>query len=101
MRYRPLQTRRPRRLLPHPIRQVISRLPRRQAGDLFLFCFRSYLFAWLCRRASKRTPPVATEPFNDFTGPVVGRETTKSQHLRVSSCKPPPSPPSTIPVADV
>ena len=35
------------------------------------------------------------------TGPAVGNETRKSQRLRVSSCKPPPSPPSTIPVGEV
>src|SRR6266852_1239270 len=53
------------------------------------------------RRASKRTTPVATLTLRDFTGPVVGRETRKSQRLRVSSWRPLPSPPMTMPVGVV
>jgi hypothetical protein len=39
-------------------------------------------FEWRWRRASNRTTPAATETLSDFTGPVVGSETTKSQRLR-------------------
>jgi hypothetical protein len=56
---------------------------------------------WRWRRASKRTTPVATLTLRDLTGPVVGRETRKSQRLRVSSWRPLPSPPMTMPVGVV
>ncbi|MGC1268858.1 MAG: hypothetical protein WA853_21450, partial [Candidatus Acidiferrum sp.] len=41
---------------------------------------RSY-FEWRWRRASKRTTPAATETLSDFTGLVVGKETTKSRRF--------------------
>jgi hypothetical protein len=61
---------------------------------------RCYL-AWRWRIASKRTTPAATETLSDFTGPVVGSETTKSQRLRVRSWRPLPSPPRTMPTGEV
>src|SRR6266478_3568049 len=61
----------------------------------------AHYLAFRCRTASNNTTPAATETFNDFTGPTVGSDTTKSQRFRVSSCNPLPSPPSTIPTGDV
>src|SRR5579863_3912909 len=49
------------------------------------------------RATSNSTTPAATETLSERTGPVVGIETRKSQRLRVNSCRPSPSPPSTIP----
>ena len=70
-------------------------------GSLIDRC-QDYLgLAWRWRRASKRTTPAATETFRDFTGPRVGSETTKSQRLRVSSWRPWPSPPKTMPTGEV
>jgi hypothetical protein len=70
-------------------------------GSLIDRCQDYLALAWRWRRASKRTTPAATETFSDFTGPLVGNETTKSQRLRVSSCRPWPSPPKTIPTGEV
>src|SRR2546430_10669665 len=47
-----------------------------------LFPYTTLFRSWRWRRASKRTTPAATETLRDFTGPVVGSETTKSQRLR-------------------
>src|SRR5450432_3396275 len=71
-------------------------------GFIYIYTTARYFpLACLCRNASNKTTPAATDTLSDFTGPLVGSDTTKSHRLRVNSCKPLPSPPSTIPVGEV
>src|ERR1700722_6151160 len=49
------------------------------------------------RTTSKSMTPAATDTLSERTGPEVGSETRKSQRLRVSSYRPSPSLPTTIP----